>query len=471
MNSRILFACLILFHTACKNQLDKVPISQPNATNFYRNEKDVESAVTGAYNALKQPGQYGRNYLYFMEVRSDNTDITTVGNDGGIWADIDLFRTASINTAVQDTWNASYVGIQRCNIVLNRIDNVEMSQNIKSIRKAEMKFLRALTYFNLVRIFGDVPLVLNETTDPFASFKTTRSPASKVYDQILKDVNESIADLPAVASQPGRVTKAAALMLLAKVLITNQDFSSAEAPLRQILSGPNKLMESYSQIFGAANKNNVESIFEIQYKSGLINQGSAYPNYFTPPGKLSLIASRGLTFGDNRPTADLYGSFENGDVRRDVKIGSIDGQLYPKIYVEVPLQANDSDVNLIVYRVADAILLLSEVLNEKGYFSNGEAFSLLNQIRKRAGLNPVSASDIKDQAAFRLAIEKERRAELAMENDRWFDLLRTGRALSVMRNHKSGSGAFTVKDTDLLFPVPQSEIDNSGKVITQNPGY
>lgn len=178
----------------------------------------------------------------------------------------------------------------------------------------------------------------------------------------------------------------------------------------------------------------------------------------------------GTSLGDNTPTEDLYGKYEEGDLRRDISIGHIsDGRMYCKKFVVAPVLPNQSDANFIVLRYADVLLMYAEALNENGYKAEGDALNYLNDIHRRAGLQAYTANELSNQELFREAIWKERRFELAFENHRWFDLLRTGKAMEIM--NASANGEFTVEAYQLLFPIPQSQIDAAPDKMIQNDRY
>ncbi|MEX0315731.1 MAG: RagB/SusD family nutrient uptake outer membrane protein [Allomuricauda sp.] len=482
----ILIIAVISFHS-CSDELNLNPISTPSLSDFFKNAADIEAAVNGAYDALQQKGQYGQSFPFLMEVRSDNTEESDDGNSGGVFADIDLFLIEPSNSLLEDAWADSYDGIQRCNAILNRIDAIEdMDEGTKTIRKGEVLFLRGLMYFNLVRLFGDVPLVITETTDPFDAFGNGRNQVSEVYAQIVNDLTMASSSLPANQSVVGKATSGAAFALLGKVQLTLGNYSEAISALGNV-SGYS-LVPNYADIFGEANENNVESIFEVQYVSGsgstfianglgnALGEGSAYANLFAPVGGSSIVIN-GNSLGSNRPTSDLWNSYDPTDLRRDANIGQFgpDNVRYPIKLVGPAAGDLDSDVNAIVLRYADVLLMHAEALNEQGYVADGQAFDLINQIRARAGLADLTSATVANQQEFRLAVENERRWELAFENHRWFDLIRTGRALEVIQNHTTETAnnpvlLSSVSNNQLLFPIPQNEIDTNPD-LTQNPGY
>jgi len=461
---------VIVLVSACDNELQLVPESSVTVDVFFQTEDDIEQAVVAAYASLQDEGQYGFNFMFMMEIRADDAFVESPTNSNGAQGDIDLFQISSDNFRIRDAWNSIYRGIQRCNAVLNRIDDVNMDNAIRDIRKGEVQFLRALHYFNLVRLWGDVPLVLEETSDPFDLFSVGSSPQSVVYQQIIRDLNEASDDLPIIADEIGRATQGAALTLLGKVHLTLGNWGEAVSALRQV-SGY-ELQPVFADNFGIVNENGIESIFEVQFQAGN-GEGSLYPNQVAPVGSgAELLNGIGNQRGENIPARELFEAYEEGDLRRDASIGVLASGtgLYAKKLIDIPAADNDSDLNFIVMRYADVVLMLAEALNEQGYSANGEAFDLLNQIRNRAGLASLTAANLPDQSSFREAVYRERRQEFASENQRWFDLLRTGRALEVLNE---GNLPFSVSEFQLLFPIPLTAIDaiNDPALFPQNPGY
>jgi starch-binding outer membrane protein, SusD/RagB family len=459
--------------SACQSVIDLAPVSSVNADNFYRNAQDIELGVLTAYDALQSIGQYGQYFIYFMEVSSDNSFQSSITTSGGVFGDFDVWRVVPTNAVLDKTWKDCYVGIQRCNIILNRIEPISMDETLKASRKGEMKFIRALTYFNLVRIWGDVPLVIQEIEDPFDAFQQGRTDKDLVYQQIIKDLQEAIDELPLIPTDIGRVSRGAAQTLLAKVYLTQKKYSEAIVLLKEVLNSHQyRLLDNFASVFSTQNENNQESIFEVQFKKGGLEEGSPYANLFAPSGASQLIGNVGTTMGENLPTDGLFNTYSANDLRRNATIGKLlDNRLYAEKYRDTPFQDRDGENNFIVLRYADVLLMLAETLNETQYIPEGEAFDYLNEIRLRANLPALTATELPNQNAFREAVWKERRLELAFENHRWFDLLRTGKAIEVMNQHTSPNGKVIIELHQLLLPIPQSQIDTNPDKIFQNTGY
>jgi hypothetical protein len=444
------------------------------------------------------------------DFRSDNTHyVHNPGNRGSFFLEtVDLFLDDQFNTLTESKYNECYVGIARANTVISRIAATNLPESFKSNMVSQAKFLRALFYFELVRYFGGVPLYLDEVTNSAGAY-LQRASVTDVYAAIEKDLKEAIPQLPLpAANQNGRATRSSARMLLADVYLTRKMYSLAEAELRSIVqTGYHGLLPDYAAAFNPANKNSIESVFEVQYKQGSDGQASDFVYNFIP---LSADISKIVGFpanhssggGFNTPTQNLIASYEPNDTRLEASIAIAEGSgpvgnmvieavKSPKGYVKPQgkradpfikkylyphsLQFN-TDNNFPIYRYSDVLLSLAEVLNEQN--KPADAYPFLNQVRQRAGLLPVSGLD---QAALRDLIAHERRVEFAFENKRWFDLVRTGKAIEVMNEHGrqlktiyAGDAylpplSYNVTPNRLLFPIPFREIQIAK--LAQNPGY
>lgn len=473
---KVLSAGLLLGLISCSDFLDLMPKTELAADQFYQTAEQFESALNGAYSTLQEGSQYGNFYL-FAEIPSDNTRNALSGSV----TDQDEFdkfyiRTTNPNTA--SFWNTSYNGINRINMILGRIDNITMDEQLKERYKLESKFLRSLIYFNLVRVFGDVPLVLTEISIS-ESYGIGRESKEKVYEQIIADLKAAEV-LPVSYSRDtdiGRATSGAAKALLGKVYLTLQRYTEAEAKLKEVIdSGVYGLLENaagslnnegYAQVFHADNHNSKEGVFEIQFKKGGYGEGNGFPNTFAPENSGTNVVPVGSTGGSNLPEMEMYNAYEEGDLRCafSVALGyndnRKDGEWVESIHIrkffDTPYQSGDSNNNFPVIRYADVLLMYAEALNQNG--KTAQACDYLNQVRRRGfgyQTNEVTPVDIRtgDKNEFFLAVEHERRVELAFECHRWFDLIRTGRAVEVMT-----AKGYKLNETNLICPIPQKQID------------
>lgn len=479
----IAIALLGFSFSSCSDFLEQNPQTDLSENDFYKTADDILSAVNGVYSSLQEGDIYG-NWYVFGEIPSDNTrnqlsgSVTTQN-------EFDQFYIDTQNSMIANFWKAANKVINRTNTVLGRIDGIEINTELANRYKLECKFIRALMYFNLVRVYGDVPLVLKEISIS-ESYDILREPKENVYNQIIADLKEA-QDLPVSYStaEDGRATQGAAKALLANVYMTLHKYAEAETILAEIInSGRYSLLENtpgslnidgYKNVFSPVNHNSKEGIFEIQFLKGGYGEGSNYANNFAPENSGTNVVAVGGTGGNNIPEMDIYNAYEEGDLRRDfsMSLGYYDNRKnnewvesrYVCKFMDVPYQNNDASNNYPVIRYADVILMYAEALNQNG--KTAEACKYLNMTRRRGfGYQTTETSPVDlqttDKAQFALMVEQERRVELAFENHRWFDLIRTGRAVEVMR-----SKGFSLNETNLICPIPQKQIDVNPK-LTQN---
>lgn len=467
LNKYIFFVAIaVLAMTSCEDELNQTPISNRAATSFYSNEAELESAIAGVYAQLQNNGLYGLDIIGVGEISGEDSFEEIAANDGGRFGQLDDLSTNAENDLVGDVWRESYEGIQRANVVLSRISDIDYADaTLKATRTAEVKFIRALLYFNLVRLYGDVPLVTEETANPNDFFGQGRTPAAQVYAQITTDLTDAIATLP-VEKSPARPAQGAAQALLANVQMTQGDFANAVTNLAAVVnSGQYSLVASTAEIFGEAFEGNSEVVFEVQFASGVNgnNEGNRLASQFRPSGTTANAK------GHNLPTTAFVNSYEAGDTRAtDYVAVDVDAnEFYFSNKYEVSATGpNDGGTDVFVIRYTDVVLKYAEALNETG--STSQAITYLNQVRNRAGLAATTAVS---QAEVRSAIEQERRYELIGEGHRWFDLLRWGNAVSTMTAYFTANSInATINENKLLLPIPQSQVDTD-PAITQNPGY
>ena len=479
----IAIALLGFSFSSCSDFLEQNPQTDLSENDFYKTADDILSAVNGAYSSLQEGDVYG-NWYVFGEIPSDNTrnqlsgSVTTQN-------EFDQFYIDTQNSMIASFWKAAYKVINRTNTVLGRIDGIEINAELANRYKLECKFIRALMYFNLVRVYGDVPLVLKEISIS-ESYDILREPKENVYNQIIADLKEA-QGLPVSYStaEDGRATQGAAKALLADVYMTLHKYAEAETILAEIInSGRYGLLENtpgslnidgYKNVFSPVNHNSKEGIFEIQFLKGGYGEGSNIGCNFAPENSGTNVVAVGGTGGNNIPEMDIYNAYEEGDLRRDfsMSLGYYDNRKnnewvesrYVCKFMDVPYQNNDASNNYPVIRYADVILMYAEALNQNG--KTAEACKYLNMTRRRGfGYQTTETSPVDlqttDKAQFALMVEQERRVELAFENHRWFDLIRTGRAVEVMK-----SKGFSLNETNLICPIPQKQIDVNPK-LTQN---
>lgn len=485
---------VMIAFVSCNDLLDITPENAVVPDNFFLDEKDFQQAVDGVYAPLQN--LYDSNSSWAMgEMRSDNTHyFYNLDFRYPPPEEVADFMNGAENSVTEQKYYGNYNIIARANQLLSEIDEADFDQELINNMKGQALFLRAFSYFDLVRYFGAVPLHL-EPAVSMESASLPRSSANEIYDQILNDLTEAVTLLPDRMNQePGRVTSGAAWTLLADVYLNLQDWEKAEDSLNEVEGY--SLLDNYADVFDPANKNHDESIFEIQFLEGTsLNLHSHFPYNFIPLTDHHADLTKGPSgsqsasgSGWNIPTEDLVAVFENGDERLDASIGFHTGpsMITDTTYVDLPYIKKyqhehslfgETNQNFPVYRYAEVLLMMSEAINEQGG-RLAEAQAYLNLVRTRAGLESYVAVD---QSDLRAAILQERRVELAFENKRWLDLVRTGNAIDTMNDYgetlKSdpayyylSSATYNVDQNDLLFPIPYQEIQVNPD-IEQNPGY
>ncbi len=478
----LLAACL-LAAGSCSEVLDRTPQGEYTLDNFFQSEDQAVQSVNAAYNQLRQWETHVFSYIGLTDIVSDDSDKGSFAADGFFLQEIDDFTFTATNNAPSSVWSGYYTGVFRSNLAITRIPEVaEMDEDLRGRLIGEARFLRGYFYFNLVRWFGDVPLILDPFPDGFTIARTARD---QVYVQIEADLRAAADVLPVSYSgvEVGRATRGAANALLAKVALTRQDYAAAADYALQVINGGQyALLPNYGTVFTEEGENSSESIFEVQAAAFEIGGGGSQYN------EVQGVRGRpNLGWGFNRPSDDLIASYERGDPRRDATIlyvgevlpdGSgivegdpnIEGERFnQKAYVpDHPGGNGNGPGNIRVFRYADLLLIAAEALNELG--RPDEALVYLNQVRARArGGSSSVLPDVTttEQGALRQAIWRERRSELALEQQRWFDLVRTNRSFEVMNPLRPNF----MQNKNELFPIPQTEIDLSEGALVQNPGY
>ena len=474
----LLFVTVVLLGACKKDFLDLAPVSNANVNAVFKTKADFDLAVNAAYATLYTIYAPKGSMSFTGELMSDNTTVSTLAISGAFTiVDQQAFRDYSIattNSGVYIFWVDHYTSLYQVNIVIDKIAGATLEEPYKKQVVAEMKFLRALYYFNLVQLFGDVPLVTAPIVGEEA-YNMQRSPKAEVYKLITDDLKAAATDLTEPGSEPakGRATRGAAKALLGKVYLTMGDKPNAILALKEVhdnYSGTKyDLLPNFSSLWGntTAHKNTKESIFEVQYLGGAANPYSSFWPAFAPFENFSITKYGG---GMNMVTDDLYNEYETGDTRRDAsfflgydKAGTFVPIKFNKKWVDLtaPLDGGQEacNNNFMVLRYADVLLLLAEATGDPLY---------LNKVRARAGLplfgNPGYPSA--QYPTIDLAVEHERRMEFALEYQRWFDLKRTGRAVAVL----TAKGK-AVNANKLLLPVPQYALGQNPNLSPQNPGY
>lgn len=477
-----LVSVLTVLVFSCKGFLDETPTAQITSVNFYRTDKDIVEAVNAVY------GQMAINWQERMHILSElRADLVKVGPQASGAARLlpfDLFTYDNLNSDLLGTWGTFYTAINNANAVIENVPQAPSATDVTKKRVlAEARFLRAFAYYNLVRLWGAVPLKLTATSSP-ENLQTPKSTEDGIYAAILADLQYAAGETPENPGLPviytgansGRATVGAANALLAEVHLTRKNWAKAAEYAKKVIDSKRyELWDNYTDVFLYANKYaansapNGEAIFEFQYQ-----QDAAVPSFivrWTGPRDVLL---QGLNpgrggFGNYTAVPQAYALYSAQDARRE--------SVFPSTYVNasgatLPLNpsptANDfytlkykltgqtapfgnAGNNWPIFRLADVLLIYAEAANEVGGPS-ADAYAAINRIRKRAKLPDLTGGLA--QTAFRDSLYSERARELFLEGDRFFDLVRTNRIVSELAK----VGVAVTEDRKFL-PIPQSEID------------
>ncbi len=497
------FFLAVLILSGCKKSfLDVDPQGKLTEEQALQDPDAAEKLVGGVYNTLYMggfdPTTFGFLFVMATDVASDDGDKGSTPTDFGPAGEIDNFTATPGNFIFDNIWRGHYTGIARANRAIDIISKSTFNESVKNRLIGESRFIRALYYFNMVRLFGGVPKVIRvpDPSEGNAAEFQTRATKEEIYKVIVDDLQFAADNLPLKGETTvGKATKGSAQAYLAKVYLYLKDYQKAfDLSNAVITSGKYSLVNDYNLIFrqnavsGDGGNNNIESIFEIQ--TGLnVGKDAVSPLFSNGQGARSKGGWNDVGLGFNTPSANLVSAYEANDKRKNATIifitptlaqnspgtvlwdgfripsqDSVENSRYSyKAYHSILKESSPLDgdkdkrpKNIRLMRYAEVLLINAEAAANIG---NGAALTNLTEVRRRAGLAPVPATIAN--------IWQERRVELALEQDRFFDLVRQGRAGTVLR----ALGKNFVDGKHELFPIPQNQRDLSGNRLTQNPGY
>lgn len=498
--------CLVAMHSCTRQTLDLQPQGSLTLDGIFSNGENAVLALNGVYRPLAGPFGAIQGLAVALEIKSDDAfdafDRT---------APYKLNAEFAEHGQVGATWSALYATLQRANLVLSKLESVpftpaQISAGLKESIEGQALFLRALSYYYLVNMYGGVPLITTYSDDPEAS-QIAKSSIAEVIAQIKADLTAAAAKLPlksqmtgGLGFEKGRATKGAAYALLAELHLILEEWQEAVSASNMVVNSGEYDLQStanYGNNFRGLEENGLESIFEIQYGTSLDGPTSGLMIYYTvfqAPGAVNAYFGGPVT-NDNADLPSYHGTggngllqeWEAGDLRKDIALTTygIPNPIDPtkpdlwlplKYYTPSPNVGGSTGINYVVLRYTRTLLTKAEALNEITGGS-AEAADIVNELRDRAGLDPLDPGVASNQVLLREAIWKERRLELCYEGSRYFDLLRTGRYIPIME----GMVGVTVPSARVikhpvtqkdwyLWPIPQAEMDINPNIV-QNSGY
>ncbi len=460
---RYILLISILVTTSCEDFLEEDPRSLVTVNNFYNNVDEATKGLYGSYHHLEPIYES----LGIGLVSDMSADVLAVGGGAGGSQStfFDDFTFDAASDVVNQAYANHYTLINSLNTLLERLQGSDLGNDAsQGAIEGEAKFLRALAYFNLVRLFGGVPL-RTESTVSTEGLDIPRASEEDIYQQIITDLTEAVSQLPEESVEPGRANQIAANTLLAKVQLTRSNYAGAITALERVL-GKRELYEDFADNFKVANENNtIESIFEIQY--GLRPENSNIIEFLTPDA----VTGFGFVFGVYKAEEELVNSYAEEDSRKAATLWSeregVDfGGTFIRKFSDalVPgTQANDAgQINYPVLRYSDVLLMYAEALNVQNNGPNASAYDAIDQVRNRAGLDDLTPG--LSQADFQQAVLDERRKEFVAEGHRWFDLKRN----NLLNIELAGKGFVSGKNE--VWPIPLAALD-ANENLEQNNGY
>lgn len=485
MKTKITLFIALIVMMSCK-KLNLYPLNNLTSGTFYKTAEDAKAAIGAAYAQITTIYAANDGFMFIDLVTTDDASpfLSGVGDRVPLWQ----YKISSSNIYINQ-YTISYSAIQKCNIVIERIPLIEMDVNLKAQYVAEAKFIRALNYFNLIRLYGGVPLVTTETKS-LENLDVPKATVEQVYALIEQDLKDAEALPVSFPTEKGRATKGAAKGLLAKVFLTRAGstlgspfWAQAASKAKEVIDlAAYDLWTEYADAFSLANKGGKEFVFEIQFKTDVLGTtlGRLYGVRSAP------IYAGGTGAGTARVSASLYNLFTSSDKRKDVNFISS----YTVGSTVFPLSVTNTDPTKEVafqkmwdqtavtglggksfpyMRYSEILLIYAEALNEANNGPTSEAYNAYKKVHERAGLiTPLIT--IFNYQSFKDAILLERRLEFPFEIQRRFDLVRTGRLISAVQAETAFGRLPEIKDFHYLLPIPQAVINSSPSVI-QNTGY
>ena len=441
---RKILILLFILSVSCEKGLEVEPKMYISAMEAFSNKGNVDAALVGCYDALQLQHYYGRNFLMIGDLASDNSRASGTKIE---YYSTDDNNLLSDNILVEGIWSDIYNAINRVNYVLSQINGLDyLTDDEKEDITGQLRFLRGLHYFNLVRLYGGVPLKLLPTDDVLADNFLPRSTTDQVYDQIVADLDYSILNLKNIL--PERATVIAAKACLSLVNLSLGNYIEALSYSKEVFDSINFLEEKYSELFDHQGEPSREIIFYVPFSP---NDKNRLAEYLLP----NQLGGR----YENSPTPKLVSLIEENDTRRDLIAASYKDKFYTTKYSDL---SSGSD-RVIVFRTAELLFTMAEAAYRIDSLAMlPDILSNLNRVRKRAGISSLSELTV---GSIWNSIEKEKQIEFAFEGKRWFDLIRTHTAIGTVPTVTSAYQE--------LWPLPLSEMlaNPSIGIQNQNEGY
>ncbi len=439
-----------LSFSSCSDFLDRESFSQIAPDEFFNSETNARSAVIGTYRSMTAWYYYGESKIMVPEFSARHVTHVQAFPE---YIEYDEKRVRVDNPWSQNIWTSIYGTVNAVNNIITRVGEMEegsISDELRQQYILEGKFIRALCYFDIVRMWGNAPLKTEPTTEE-GSLESTNSNPQEIYALIVADLTDAL-ELPdsygGAAETKGRATGSAARALLSKVYLYTGEYTQAASLAQELITGGGfSLVQDFSSIWSI--ENTAESIFELQFDEQAVSTIASRTN---PNPSL-------LFFAKN---ASVFNLFPEGDRRRDYTIYQVEGDETGRYYIGKYRKFNPATQNFPVIRLAELLLIHAEAQARTAGAVTPDAYASYQTVRERAGLTTPPIAEIGSLDDFIRRIQEEKRLEMMFEGEAWFDYARTGLALTEMMPAPN--------ENALLYPIPQAELDNNTS-LNQNPGY
>lgn len=497
--SEYIFLGALLILSSC-TKLDEEPISILVPGQYFNTEADAEAAVMGSYALLSSDNYYGRRLTMVLQLLGDDIDIADIGTQSSR-IQLNGFTHDASNQDILAVWRLAYLGVGAANAAIDGIPNVEMDENRKNALIAEARMVRALNYYHLVQLFGDIPYIGQFVTDPSTIQDISKTPASEIYQHIIADCEFGIANLPDTYASniKSRATKGVAHTLLSSVYMILQQWDRAAEHAQAVINAAGTyqygLANDYQDLWKADLGHQPEHVWVVDFMGGITGESGTNLDYTAP--MTGVRDADMLGWSVLAPSPGMYASFDDNDYRKQVSYLTetpIRGVMtpyqnwrWPRIHTAkwclfpgagANAEGGDSDIKHVIFRYAEVLLMAAESLNESSGGPTEKAYEYLNAVRRRARHTPEGTNtyptDVPTgigQAAFRDAVREERRVELAFEWKRWYDLKRWDMVVEAFTRDGAYESRPNVHENHKLLPIPQEEIGRNANLLPQNPGY
>ncbi|MGJ1421187.1 RagB/SusD family nutrient uptake outer membrane protein [Sphingobacterium spiritivorum] len=497
---RILILMILIVSSFSCTKLDEKAVSILTPEQYFKTESDAEASVMGIYSLLANADSYGRRLTMILQLLGDDCDIGDIGTQSSR-IQLNSFRHDASNQDILAVWRTAYLGIGAANAAIDGIPAVTMNETKKAELIAEARILRALYYYHLVQLFGDIPYIGEYVSDPSKVTSISKTPAEKVYESIIADCEFAIKNLPDTysGSVKARPTKGSAHTLLASVYLILKRWKEAAEQAEIVIKNASTyqygLVQDYQNLWKADLGYQSEHIWVVDFAGKMTGENGSNVDYTSP--MTGVRDADMLGWSVIVPSEGMYKSVSDEDYRKKVSFLTqtpVKGVMtpyqkwkWPRIHMakwclypgkNASSEGSDSDNKYVIFRYAEVLLMAAEAINEGTGGPTSAAYSYINAVRARARYTPegirsypVDLQSGLSQEAFRQAVREERRVELAFEWKRWYDIKRWGLVVESFNGDKAYESQPNVKPFHALLPIPQEEIGRNANLLPQNTGY